>query len=171
MHETALVKTFKEHWEIKHNWQLIFPFLGILAIIYSSIKLARVFLEDVHISLTALATLLLSVILLKFFLFLFKKLQPKWKPKYKWEMITIFIVFAVTGTSSVYVSRLLMPIIGITKETLNPILYWTLYSIFGLVFYQILLVSIGWLFGQFDFFWTFEKKILSKLGLKRFFKE
>lgn len=170
MHETALVKTFKEHWDIKQNWQLVFPFLGILALIYSSIKLARVLLKNVHVSFTMLATVALFILLLKFVLFLFKKLQPKWKPKYKWEMITIFIVFAITGTSSVYVSKPIMTLFGITKENLNPFLYWTLYCIFGLVFYQILLVLIAWLFGQFDFFWKFEKKILSKFGLKRLLK-
>lgn len=163
------MKTFKEHWDIKQNWQLVFPFLGILALIYSSIKLAQAFLENAHMSFTILATILLFIILLKFILFLFKKLQPKWKPKYKWEMITIFIVFAITGTSSVYVSKAIMIVFGITKESLNPILYWILYSIFGLIFYQILLVLIGWLFGQFEFFWKFEKKILSKFGLKNFF--
>ena len=165
------MKTFKEHWEIKHNWQLFFPFLGILAIIYCSIKLALVFFKNAHVSLMALATAVLFLLLLNFFLFLFKKLQPKWKPKHKWEMISIFIVFAVTGTSSIYVSKSAMVIFGVTKETLNPFAYWASYCIFGLVFYQILLVLFGWLFGQFTFFWNFEKKILSKFGLKHFFKE
>jgi photosystem II CP47 chlorophyll apoprotein len=36
--------------------------------------------------------------------------------------------------------------------------------------YQILLVFWGWLLGQFDFFWAFEKKMLSRLGIKHFRK-
>ncbi|HCO85018.1 MAG TPA: diacylglyceryl transferase, partial [Arenibacter sp.] len=31
--------------------------------------------------------------------------------------------------------------------------------------YQFLLVIYGWLFGQFKFFWEFEKKMLSRMGL------
>ena len=40
--------------------------------------------------------------------------------------------------------------------------------IIGLIFYQMLLVFFGWLFGQFQFFWEFEKKMLRRFGLKRF---
>jgi hypothetical protein len=32
--------------------------------------------------------------------------------------------------------------------------------------YQVLLVLIGALFGQFSFFWGFEKKMLRRFGLK-----
>ena len=77
-------------------------------------------------------------------------------------------MFAVTGSSSVFVGRPIMKLIGITKENLNPILYWILFIIIGLIFYQILLVTFGWLFGQFKFFWEFEKKMLRRFGLGRF---
>ena len=90
---------------------------------------------------------------------------------YRWELITIFIVFALTGSSSVFVGRPLIKFIGITKENLNPFIYWFLYIIIGLIFYQILLVCFGWLFGQFKFFWNFEKKMLRRFGLGRFLKE
>jgi len=36
--------------------------------------------------------------------------------------------------------------------------------------YQITLPLVGWLFGQFKFFWDFEKKMLQRMGLGRFFK-
>ena len=68
------------------------------------------------------------------------------------------------------IGKPIMTLVGITKENLNPFVYWFLYIIIGLVFYQILLVFIGWLFGQFQFFWEFEKKMLQKMGLKRFIK-
>jgi hypothetical protein len=32
-------------------------------------------------------------------------------------------------------------------------------------FYQVLLVFIGFLFGQFTFFWNFEKKMLNRMKL------
>jgi hypothetical protein len=37
------------------------------------------------------------------------------------------------------------------------------------VFYQILLIVNGTILGQFKFFWAFEKKMLSRFGIK--FKE
>ena len=33
--------------------------------------------------------------------------------------------------------------------------------------YQILILIVGFLFGQFKFFWDFEKKMLFRLGLKK----
>jgi len=85
-------------------------------------------------------------------------------------MIRVFIVFAITGSSSVFVGRPIMKIIGITKENLNPFIYWILFIIIGLIFYQILLVTFGWLFGQFNFFWEFEKKMLKRFGLGKMIK-
>jgi len=37
------------------------------------------------------------------------------------------------------------------------------------VIYQVLLVILGTLFGQHKFFWNMEKKMLSRIGLKRLF--
>jgi hypothetical protein len=162
------VKIFKERWEISNNWQLIIPFLGIAALIYSSFKLSKIILKNVHISFHLILSIVFYFTLLKFVLFIFKKLENIWKENFKWEMISIFLVFAITGTSSIYISKPFFILIGITKENLNPFAYWFLYTIIGLIFYQILLILIGWMFGQFKFFWNFEKKLLSKLGLKHF---
>ncbi|WP_338359815.1 DUF6787 family protein [Yeosuana marina] len=162
------MEKFKDHWEIKQNWQLLFPLLGTLILGYLSFKFVFSFLKDVHFSFTTFTTILVFIILLKFILFLFKKLETKWKVSHKWEMISIFLVFATTGSSSVYVAKPIIKFIGITKENLNPFAYWVLYIIIGFIFYQILLVLIGWLFGQFKFFSNFEKKMIRRFGLKRF---
>ena len=162
------MQKFKQRWEIQQNWQLIFPVLGISVLVYSSYKLALVFIKESNIYITIFSTIILSFLLLKFILFLFKKLEKKWILTYKWEMIRVFIVFSITGTASIFVGRPIIRLIGITKENLNPVIYWILYIIIGLIFYQILLVCIGWLFGQFQFFWNFEKKMLRRFGLKRF---
>lgn len=162
------MKAFKERWEIKENWQLLFPFLGIIGLLYSSLKLALKFTSEHHIAFTIILTIILYFVFLKLTLFLFNKLEKKWIVEYKWEMIRIFIVFAITGSSSLFVGRPIIKLLGITKENLNPIVYWILFIIIGLIFYQILLVFFGWLFGQFKFFWEFEKKMLRRFGLKRF---
>lgn len=163
-----MLKEFKQNWEIQRNWQLLFPILGLLGLAYSSYKLALVFTKTYPITVTIILAVILFVVLLKFILFMFKKLENKWVVEQRWEIIRIFIVFAITGTSSMFVGRPIIKAIGITKENLNPMLYWVLFIIIGLVFYQILLVTFGWLFGQFKFFWEFEKKMLRRFGLGRF---
>ncbi|MDB9961601.1 hypothetical protein OAD62_05835 [Oceanihabitans sp.] len=162
------MQKFKERWEITQNWQLAFPLFGSLGLLYSAYRLSHMLLSDFSIFFVIALTLVISYALLKLFLFLFKKLEKKWIVDYKWEMIRIFIVFAITGSSSVIIGKPLLIVIGITKENLNIALYWFLYIFIGLIFYQILLVSLGFLFGQFKFFWEFEKKMLRRLGLKRF---
>jgi len=162
------MENFKKRWEIQHNWQLIFPLLGVLANLYLAYKIAAAILKQVDFLFVVGLTIVLYFVLLKFFLWWFKKVENKWIVDYKWQMIRIFLVFAITGSSSAFISKPIMHFLGITKENLNPIAYWALYAIIGLFFYQILLVFFGWLFGQFKFFWEFEKKILRRFGLKRF---
>lgn len=160
------MKKFKALWEIQQNWQLLFPVLGLIGLIYSAFKLSRLLLNTENIFLLGSVTIAITYALLRFTLFLFKKLENKWIVDYKWEMIRIFIVFAITGSSSVFLGKFLTNLLGITKENLNPISFWIIYIIFGLVLYQLLLVCFGWLFGQFDFFWKFEKKMLNRFGIK-----
>lgn len=165
------MQKFKEHWQITQNWQLLFPFLGIVGLAYSGYRLAKLVTPDHSIFLTASIALFLTYILLKLCLFIFKKLKGKWIVKQRWEMIRIFIVFAITGSSSVFVGRPIIDLLGISKENLGGFVYYMLFVFISLIFYQILLVLFGWLFGQFRFFWEFEKKMLSRIGLGFLFKE
>ena len=151
------MKRFKKRWDITQNWQLLFPLFGLLSLGYTSYKISNTIVSDFGLITIILLTIVLSFALLKFTLFLFKKLEKKWILDAKWEMIRVFIV-----------GRPIIEMIGITKENLNPILYWVLFIIIGLIFYQILLVTFGWLFGQYKFFWNFEKKMLRRFGLGRF---
>ncbi|MBR9757658.1 MAG: hypothetical protein GYB39_06220 [Algicola sp.] len=160
------MERFKKRWDIQENWQLLFPFLGILGIIYSAYKLTALFTNNTYLKVLGILTV--GYLLIKLTLWLFKKLERKWILQYRWEMIRVFIVFALTGSTSAYIGKPLLQLLGITKENLNPIVYWLLFIIIGLIFYQILLVSFGWLFGQFKFFWEFEKKMLRRFGMKKF---
>ncbi|WP_299116647.1 DUF6787 family protein [uncultured Winogradskyella sp.] len=162
------MEKFKKRWEITQDWQLLFPFLGIIALAYTSYKISNAVISKFGVIATVIFAAALFFVLLKFILFLFKKLEKKWILDQKWEMIRVFIVFAITGSSSMFIGRPIIKLIGITKENLNPFIYWVLFIIIGLIFYQILLVIFGWLFGQFQFFWNFEKKMLRRFGLSRF---
>ncbi|MCO6149372.1 DUF6787 family protein [Flavobacterium sp. NRK1] len=97
-------------------------------------------------------------------------LKQRWGITSNFQFVVIFIVFAITGSTSAYLSKPILAWIGITKQSVSPWFYYPLYIILIFPVYQILLVSIGFLFGQFKFFWRFEKKMLKSLGLGFLFK-
>jgi hypothetical protein len=168
------MQKFKTRWEIQHNWQLLFPLLGVIALLYCSYKITGVFFnlhETSNIPYAIILFFVIYFILLKFFLFCFKKLENKWIVDYKWEMIRIFLVFAITGSSSTFISKPLLNVLGFTKENLNVFIYWFLYVIIGLIFYQILLITFAWIFGQYAFFRDFLKRLGKRIGLGKYIKE
>ena len=162
------MQKFKANWQITKNWQLIIPFIGLVALGYSSFKLVGLFISSQNLAITLFLTAVIGFVLLKLTLKIFNKLEKKWNVKYRWELISIFLVFATTGSSSMFVSRPIIKLIGINKDNLPSLVYWVLYIVIGFIFYQILLLIIGWLFGQYKFFWNFEKKMITRIGLKRF---
>ncbi|MBK9224644.1 MAG: diacylglyceryl transferase [Flavobacterium sp.] len=91
-------------------------------------------------------------------------LKKRWGIRSNLQLTIIFIVFALTGSASAWLSRPFCLWLGITKEDIG---FWftpvRLLMIFPI--YQILLVFIGTLFGQFQFFWAFEKKMLRSMKL------
>jgi hypothetical protein len=96
--------------------------------------------------------------------------KERWGIKSNLQLAIIFIVFAITGSTSAWLSKPFCFWLGILKEDLE---YWFTPIRLLLIFpiYQVLLVAIGFLFGQYKFFWAFEKKMLKRMGLGFFFKE
>lgn len=104
-----------------------------------------------------------------------EKLKMRWGITSDLQLIVIIVVFAITGSSSVYVAKPFLELIDMNRGSFTDAwwggtLYWTLRILLIFPFYQILLVIYGWLFGQFKFFWAFEKKMLSRMGLGFLFK-
>ncbi len=99
------------------------------------------------------------------------KLKNRWGLTSNWQVVIILVVFSITGYSSLLIAKPIMDLVGLTEEATNPWIYRPLRLILIFPFYQVLIVFYGWLFGQFDFFWNFEKKMLRRIGFKRFFKE
>ncbi|APQ18862.1 DUF6787 family protein [Maribacter hydrothermalis] len=98
-----------------------------------------------------------------------QKLKERWGISNNFQLIIIFFVFAITGSSSVYVAKPFLNLIGLELANFpetwwGTTIYWFLRILLIFPFYQILLVLFGWLFGQFKFFWAFEKKMLKRLG-------
>jgi len=97
------------------------------------------------------------------------KLKKRWNITSNWQIAIILIVFAVTGSSATYIGKPILNYFNITQDNLHSILYWFIRIILLFIVYQFMLVFFGWLFGQFQFFWKFEKKMLCRIGFKRFF--
>lgn len=95
-----------------------------------------------------------------------KKLMNKWQLESPRQVLIILFVFSITGSSSIAVGRPFLKWIGVNNEIMSPWLYYPVFVITSFVCYQLLLVTYGWLFGQFAFFWTMEKKMLRRFGLK-----
>ena len=86
------------------------------------------------------------------------------------------MVFGITGSLSVRMAKPVLEFLNINDNFfeelfLGNLLYWTIRLVIVFPLYQILLLVIGTLFLQFKFFWNFEKKILRRIGFKRFFKK
>jgi hypothetical protein len=98
------------------------------------------------------------------------KLKQRWGITSNLQLTLIFIVFAITGSTSAWLSKPFCVWLGITKEDFG---FWFTLIRLVVIFpiYQVLLVAIGTLFGQFRFFWNFEKKMLNSMGLGFLFKD
>jgi uncharacterized protein DUF6787 len=93
-----------------------------------------------------------------------EKLKERWGVNTNWQLAVIFIVFSVTGSVAAKLAGPITAVIGVTKD-LGGWVYWPIRILLIFPMYQILLVFVGWLFGQFTFFWNFEKKMIRHLGL------
>ena len=91
--------------------------------------------------------------------------KERWNIKSNWQVFVILVVFAVTGSSAALLSKPVLALFGIVKGEVSNWVYYPLYIILIFPIYQVLLVSFGFVFGQFTFFWAFEKKMLKSMGL------
>lgn len=93
------------------------------------------------------------------------KLKERWGIESNFQIVIIFIVFAINGSLAVYLTNPITDLIGISKEATAPYIYWPIRIFVVFVVYQVTLVIVGTLFGQKKFFWNMEKKMLQRMGL------
>lgn len=97
-----------------------------------------------------------------------KKLKERWGISSNWQVVVIFIVFGITGSTSANIAGPIVEFLGITQENTSGWIYWPVRILLIFPVYQVLLIIFGWIFGQFQFFWAFEKKMLRRLGFAKF---
>lgn len=89
-----------------------------------------------------------------------KKLQLRWDVS-AWQVIVILIVFAFTGFTVMFLKK---PIVAYFVGSGEQSIVFTIaYYILILPVYNLFLLVYGFLFGQFKFFWAFEKKTLGRI--------
>lgn len=99
-----------------------------------------------------------------------EKLKRRWGLRNNLQLGIVFLVFAITGSSTAYFAKPILAFLSWEREAFEEafffggLAYLVLYFLVMLPIYQVLLVSIGSVFGQFRFFWNFEKKMLRSLS-------
>jgi hypothetical protein len=99
-----------------------------------------------------------------------EKLKQRWNITNNWQLTVILLVFAITGSTAAKFAAPLTDFIGVTKE-MGWYIYWPTRILIIFPLYQVMLVFFGWLFGEYNFFWNFEKKMLRHLGLSFLLKD
>ena len=95
-----------------------------------------------------------------------EKLKDKWSITSNFQIVLIIIVFAINGSFAAWVAKPITAFIGISLEEINPWIYYPIRVLLVFPIYQITLPIVGFAFGQFRFFWEFEKKMFGRFSKK-----
>ena len=79
----------------------------------------------------------------------------------------MFIVFGISGSLSVLVSTPILKFLNYDAYIKNSLFKLILNILIIFPVYQIILLFIGSIFGQFKYFWKFQKKFVSKFFKKK----
>lgn len=90
-----------------------------------------------------------------------KKLQVRWKLKNITQVLVVLLVFACTGFTVLFLKK---PIVGYFNPANDNIWFSVAYYALILPVYNVILLFYGFIFGQFSFFWEFEKRMF---GIKK----
>ena len=88
-------------------------------------------------------------------------LKKRWKVSGT-QLFLILCVFAITGSLTAYLSRQITLWLEIEKYSF---IFWTLKLIVLIFGYQVIILLVSIPFGQFSFFWNYEKKNLKRMGI------
>ncbi len=89
------------------------------------------------------------------------KLKDRWHVSNVFQVFVVLLVFACTGLTILFIKKPLFEIWFADSE--KPVWASVLYWIFILPVYNMFLLFYGFLFGQFRFFWNFEKRFFNRI--------
>ena len=94
-----------------------------------------------------------------------QKLINKFNAKSKMHLLIIFIVFGLSGSFSVWISSPILAALDL-KDLLDNYPLYILFRVLIIIpIYQLILIVIATLFGEFEYFWKFEKKFLKRIKI------
>ena len=81
------------------------------------------------------------------------------------HLMLIFIVFGITGSLSVVLSEPILNYLKLDQITNYVVVHTLLRILVILIVYQVLLIVVGSIFGQFEYFKRIQKRFLMRIRL------
>jgi len=88
-------------------------------------------------------------------------LKERWKLGSLFQVVIVLVVFACTGFTVLFLKRPIFNYVFHGAEV--PIWAIVIYYILILPVYNLFLLFYGFVFGQFRFFWNFEKRFFARI--------
>ena len=92
-----------------------------------------------------------------------EKVRIFFKVQTNYQLFMVNLVFALTGTSSLVCADYILKILYVNPDTFGIASYWTIRIILILPIYQVLLIFVGAIFGEFFLFLGNGKKNIKKI--------
>jgi hypothetical protein len=77
----------------------------------------------------------------------------------------IFLVFGLSGTFSIWISSPIIAALDLKNILNNYPLYIFFRVLIIIPIYQLILIVVASIFGEFQYFWKFEKKFLKRIKI------
>ena len=94
-----------------------------------------------------------------------QNLIKKFNAKSKIHLFVIFLVFGLSGSFSIWISSPILTTLDLKNILNNYPLYILFRFLIIIPIYQLILIVIATLFGEFEYFWRFEKKFLKRIKI------
>lgn len=90
-----------------------------------------------------------------------KKLMLRWKLESAFQVVIVLVVFACTGFTVLFIKKPILHFLA--GEQGDSVTASVIYYLLILPLYNVILLAYGFLFGQFNFFWEFEKRFFNRI--------
>ena len=94
-----------------------------------------------------------------------QNLIKKFNAKSKVHLLVIFFIFGLSGSFSLWISSPIMSALDLENILNNYPLYVFFRILIIIPIYQLILIVVASIFGEFQYFWKFEKKFLRRIKI------
>ena len=85
----------------------------------------------------------------------------RWNLGSAFQVIVVLVVFACTGFTVLFIKKPILHFLA--GEEGDSVTASVIYYLLILPLYNVILLAYGFLFGQFNFFWEFEKRFFNRI--------